>query len=260
MLLQQKISDLLPGIRRVDESSLEILGTPIFESGLKRMFSSKIKSLSLMCERLKLMDVHPALCIFKKSLDSSRFSYLLRTSKAFLLRDELKGVDDVFRSTLEAITNVKLDELSWNQSALHLAFGGLGIRKVEDLALPAYLSSMYSSSSLSNKLLEKFDIKIIDDGFLQLVEDIPLDFVPEKLSDRKIQRNLDLPRVRSVFCEIFESSERTTRARLLASSTNESSKWLQVVPSSQSGLLLDNNAARIAVGLRLGSLWTPDLP
>ena len=54
----------------------------------------------------------------------------------------MKGVDDSFRSTLEAITNVKLDEFSWNQGSLPLAFGGLGIRKVEDLALPAYLSSV----------------------------------------------------------------------------------------------------------------------
>jgi len=248
-----EISNLLPGIRRVDESSLEILGTPIFESGLRRMFSSKTESLGLMCDRLKLMDVHPALCVFKKSLDSSRFSYLLRSSKAFLLRDELKGVDDLFRSTLEAIANVKLDEFSWNQGSLPLAFGGLGIRKVEDLALPAYLSSVYSSSSLSDKLLEKFGIKVIDDEFMRLVEGIPLDFVPEKFSDRKVQRNWDLPRINSKFCELFESSEPTTRARLLASSTKESSKWLQVVPSSQLGLLLDNNAARIAVGLRLGS-------
>jgi hypothetical protein len=52
---------------------------------------------------------------------------------------------------------------------------------------------------------------------------------------------------------MFEYSGPVTRARLLASSTKESSKWLQVVPSSQLGLLLDNNSARIAVGLRLGS-------
>ena len=51
---------------------------------------------------------------------------------------------------------------------------------------------------------------------------------------------------------MLDSSEPIVRARLLASSTKESSKWLQVVPSSQLGLLLDNNTARIAVGLRLG--------
>ena len=51
---------------------------------------------------------------------------------------------------------------------------------------------------------------------------------------------------------MFDSSEPITRARLLATSAKESSKWLQVVPSSNTGLLLDKNSARIAVGLRLG--------
>ena len=32
------ISALLPGIKKVYESSLEILGSPIFELGLERMF------------------------------------------------------------------------------------------------------------------------------------------------------------------------------------------------------------------------------
>jgi len=59
-------------------------------------------------------------------------------------------------------------------------------------------------------------------------------------------------KIKSKFCKMLDSSEPTVRARLLASSTKESSKWLQVVPSSQLGLLLDNNTARIAVGLRLG--------
>lgn len=69
---------------------------------------------------------------------------------------------------------------------------------------------------------------------------------------KKIQKNWDLIGVRKVFDELFTSSEPVDRARLLASSTKESSKWLQVIPSSQLGLLLDNNAARIAVALRLG--------
>lgn len=77
-----EISELLPGIKKVDESSFELLGASIFEEGLEKMFSSKIESISLMCDRLKLMDVPPALCVFKKSLSACRFSYLLRASKA----------------------------------------------------------------------------------------------------------------------------------------------------------------------------------
>lgn len=248
-----EISALLPGIKQVDESTLEILGSPIFESGLERMFSSKIEMIKLMCDRLKLMDVHPALCIFMKSLGSCRFNYLLRSSRAFLLHDRLRDIDEIFRSTLEAITNVRLLDFSWDQASLPLAFGGLGIRKVEDLAVPAYLSSVFSSSDLSNEILHKFNIQIIDNTILGLIEQIPVDFIPENEEMKKVQKNWDIPRIKSKFCGMFDFSEPVARARLLASSTKESSKWLQVVPSSQLGLLLDNNTARIAVGLRLGS-------
>ena len=70
-----EISKLLPGIKKVDESSFELLGSPIFESGLEKMISSKVQSLISMCDRLQLLDVHPALCIFKSSLSHCRFSY-----------------------------------------------------------------------------------------------------------------------------------------------------------------------------------------
>lgn len=248
-----EISALLPGIRKVHESSLEILGSPIFESGLERMFLLKVEEIKIMCDRLKLMDIHPALCLFRKSLGSCRFTYLLRTTKAFSLLGHLRDVDEIFRSTLEAITNVKLLDFSWDQASLPLVFGGLGVRKVVDLAIPAYLSSVYSSSDLANEILNKFNIQIIDDSILGLIETIPRDFIPENDEKRKVQKHWDLPLIEYKFREMFDSSEPVTRARLLASSTKESSKWLQVVPSSQLGLLLDNNAARIAVGLRLGS-------
>jgi len=107
------------------EISALLLGSSIFESGLERMFSSKIEKIKLMCDRLKLMDVHPALCIFRKSLGRCRFNYLLRSSKAYLLHDHLSTVDEMFRSTLEAIANVRMSEFSWDQATLPLAFGGV---------------------------------------------------------------------------------------------------------------------------------------
>lgn len=51
----------------------------------------------------------------------------------------------------------------------------------------------------------------------------------------------------------FSTSDALDRARLLASSTKPSLKWLQAVPSRHLGLLLDNDSARIAVALRLGN-------
>ena len=43
------------------------------------------------------------------------------------------------------------------------------------------------------------------------------------------------------------------RARLLAASAPHSGDWLHALPLSTCGLRLDNEAVRVAVGLRLGT-------
>lgn len=83
--------------------------------------------------------------------------------------------------------------------------------------------------------------------------EIPLNFLPESKTLIKEQINSDIPKIKSQFYEMFESDDLYTRARILASSTKEFSKWLRGIPSSQLGLSLDNNTDKIAADLRLGS-------
>lgn len=104
-----------------------------------------------------------------------------------------------------------MDDFSWDQ-----AYDGLGIRKVEDLAIPAYLSSLYFLSDLSYKFLQKFDLHFVDDAILQLIEEFPQGWnktLNETL--KKVQRNWNIPRIKSKFCEFFDSSDLTARERLL---------------------------------------------
>src|ERR1700743_587208 len=108
-------------------------------------------------------------------------------------------------------------------------------------------------SSLIVKILEKFGLNILDDEISSIMQDLPSDIIPLDDESRKIQKMWDILGIKKNFEDLLKSSNPVDRARLLASSTKESSKWLQVVPSSALGLLLDNNAARIAVALRLGS-------
>lgn len=54
-----------------------------------------------------------------------------------MLSNNLRAVDEIFRTTPESITNAKIEEFPWDQPSLPIAFGGLGIRKVEDLTIPA---------------------------------------------------------------------------------------------------------------------------
>lgn len=97
--MMTKISKLLPGIRKLDDSSFELLGAPILRAGLVRMLTSKIKSVKILCSRLRVLDVHQALCLFRYSLSSPRFIHLLRTSRTFEMKDILQDADELFGVT-----------------------------------------------------------------------------------------------------------------------------------------------------------------
>ena len=72
---------------------------------------------------------------------------------------------------------------------------------------------MYSSFNLSNVLLLKFHLQIIDDQILQLIEEIPRDFIPDNDDKKKVQKEWDVPRIKKKFSEMFEYSGPFTRAR-----------------------------------------------
>lgn len=161
-VMYEEISKLLPGIRKLDKSTFELLGAPIVDEGLERLMSSKIESIKLLTNRLKLLDVHPALCIFKKSVSVS----------TFLIPSLLEEVNEMFRSTLEIISNTKINVISWSQASLPLSFGGFGIRKATEIAYPAYLSSIYQSSDLSNSILEKYGLTILNHESQSLLDSL----------------------------------------------------------------------------------------
>ena len=165
----------------------------------------------------------------------------------------LTEIDNFYRLTLEAITNNELSDSSWTQASLPLAFAGLGIRKMVDLAHPAYFASVYQSRALSNRILAKSNLCVLNDRFIASIEAYPPEWTPTEPKQKMNQAEWDFSRVNHVHNELLSSSGPTDRARLLASSTKTSSKWLQAVPPHQLGLLLDNDSARIASGKR----WRP---
>lgn len=249
----QKLNRILPGIKVIDASSFQLLGAPILSDSLPVMLTESLNKVKTLCGRLVRLDIHPALRILRCSASSPRFQHLLRTSPTFIRRDQLNEIDDFYRQTLEAITNNKLDETSWKQASLPMSAAGLGIRKLVDLAESAYFSSVYRSETLSNRILEKSGITALSVRFTSLVEQYPIELTPASTDLKMSQNAWDSLRVKSIFDEMLQSSEPMDRARLLASSTKTASKWLQAVPSHQLGLLLNNDATRIAIGLRLGT-------
>ncbi len=244
------ISEQLPGIRLMEE--IDLLGSPIHNSLIPKFIQKKKDIVQSMCDRLKILNIHPALCLFRYCMSSPKFIYLLRTCPSFIFQNHLIEIDELFRLTLENICNIKMSLSVWRQASLPFSLAGIGIRKLEDLALPTYLSSIFQSKNLSNNLLHKLNLNIVDSEIENLIMNMPPNIVPSTEENREIQTHWDYPNMKSIFETLLCNANQTDRARLLASSKNESSKWLQVIPSSDLGLLLNNNTARIAIALRLG--------
>ena len=74
--------------------------------------------------------------------------YVLRTSPAFVLSLALSSIDAVMLDALECSLNTELTSKTCTQASLPLRYGGFGVRKVTDLALPCYISSLNSSIDL----------------------------------------------------------------------------------------------------------------
>jgi hypothetical protein len=186
-----------------------------------------------------------------------KITYLLRTTPAFLRRELLMDIDSTFRRTLERITNVKMDDTTWQQASLPVAVGGLGIRSVNDIALPAYCSSLHATRHLVEAILHGTGAANLPflqaESALELYGQLPGAEMPIG-TERNHQRRWDEPLVLHRQRLLLEDTQTVhDRARLLAVAERESGRWLHAVPSPQLGTYLDNESLRIAVALRLGS-------
>jgi len=61
--------------------------------------------------------------------------------------------DGHLRSALSRITNTRLSDTQWLQASLPIKHGGLGIRQVRSLVLPAFLASAASTCDLQSQIL-----------------------------------------------------------------------------------------------------------
>ena len=252
----QQLHNTLPDIREVPMDELELLGAPMCDPRIRRALLLGQQMVEKLVVRLQALDeAHQAFFLLKNYVSLPRLLYLLRSSPAYRHPALLTRIDEVVRRGMETITNVKLHGDLWRQATLPVSLGGLGVRMLTDVALPAHLASQVASAdtialisgSAANRVTEVTRCLIAQ---WERCTGLP----PPEVSKQRYQRDWDRAEAVSIGEKLLEdSTTEVDRARLRAASQPHSGAWLNAFPSACVGTLLDPDTLRTAVALRVGA-------
>jgi hypothetical protein len=156
----KEFQNLAPGIKIWDRGNLSLLGSPIFDQGFKHAIEKTIITFENLLHKAELLSRHVTYTLIKNCLFIPKFNFLLRTTPFWKFSNYVNSSSSL-KSSLERILNLRLTDLQWYQFTLPIRFGGLGIRRISDICLPAFLSSIYGVKKLVSLLLNSKDNELI---------------------------------------------------------------------------------------------------
>jgi hypothetical protein len=238
--------------RLLERDDLVLLGAPLFSGTvLDETLAEHCETFTKAVHRLTKLPSQNALILLRSCFGAPKISHLLRCSPC-TNHPALTHLDECMRDGLESIINIHLDDIQWTQATLPIRDGGLGVRCVGLLASSAYLASAATTQRLQAAILSRCQ-SAPDDHVAELLTfrhdslPTPTDPLPTK------QWIWDRPLVEKNKSIVLSSNNNPVhQARLLAVSSPHAGDWLTALPIPSCGLILDNEAVRVAVGLRLG--------
>ena len=134
---------------------MPLLGGPLFTGQvLDEAWSARCEDLTRAIQRLKLIHAQNALILLHASFSAPKVQHLMRCSPS-VDNKHLAEFDNLLRSAVVNIANTNLSDDQWLQASLPISMGGLGVRRVTSLALPAFLASAASTKELQDTILSR---------------------------------------------------------------------------------------------------------
>lgn len=252
------VKSVLPEASVVKPTDSTLLGAPLGHNAIAAVLDEKFRDLKRMEERIGDLDSHDALYLLTKCLTLPRLTYFLRCAPTFG-NPLLNQYDELLRSIFRKALNLDLDDSQWDQATLPVRFGGIGIRKATEVALPAFLSSCTAANELVGQILPERMRETAgthDQTFIEaarqwdtIAHPQPRPQVPK---DHK-QAHWDSPIMEKTVTAMIDNADAENKARLLAVTAPHAGDFLFAVPNAALGTRLSHDALRIGVALRLAA-------
>ena len=251
-----KLHKLIPGATITTESQARMLGAPLTDEAAEAVMEDKNEEFERMVDRLQHIDEHSALFLLRNCIWMPKLQYLLRAAPLYRQQELLKPLDKKLRTATSSITNVQFNNESWKQATLPTRYGGLGLRRTQDLALPSYTASLHHCSQLVSAMLSDAlhpSVTAEREQAVSTWRQATDNAEPPTGDNARRQRDWDSVLAEKSLSSLLSNANQRDHARLLSAAAPESGSWLHAVPSASLGTLLDPATLRIAVALRVGS-------
>src|SRR5882757_8432773 len=230
-----------------------LLGSPLFVEGVSGVLIERCADLCSLTTSLKVLSRHESLFLLRSSPGVPRLLHVLRSTPCFR-SPEIVVFNEALRTSLSKISNCCLSDDAWARASLPVHWGGLGVRSVSSLVVPAFLASSTASLSLVEALLPQGRLgplrSVMEEAEVSWLVAGELSIAPTPLPVN--QWVFDDPVCRARYNSLVEKAEGAVRASMLAAAAPSSGCWLEALPSPSLGLRLGDEELRVAVGLRVG--------
>lgn len=206
-----------------------------------------------MTTRLSRISAPQAFYLLRNATAIPKTMYTLRTSRPWLFPELLLEWDTAVREAVAHVTKNSMCDRTWTETTLPIREGGLGIRAAGELAVSAYLASVYSVNTLVSGLVS-CDLEIVIEAPISLWC-AKSACSPPVVTDRSNQKMWSAPIIKQHrrLADSISEDEHLQKARRNAVATPESGAWLSALPAAVLGTLVDDEVFRVCIGLRIGS-------